>query len=169
MYGYPKRKRVFEKTFKRKKSTVEKLSTFYKNKKVFVTGHTGFKGSWLTLLLNELGAKVVGLALQAEKPQSLYEDAKIASLLDAEYIQDIRDSEKVGVVIDEENVDYVFHLAARVRPLIRGVPIQDLHLTGVAQMVLAEASQRGEGCNGTHSTRMGGQAESEQGASPVQR
>ena len=59
--------------------------------------------------------------------------------------------------------------AARVRSLIRGVPIQDLHLTGVAQMVLAEASQRGEGCNGTHNTRMGGQAESEQGASPVQR
>lgn len=114
-------------------------------KRVLVTGHTGFKGSWLTLLLNELGAKVVGLALQAEKPQSLYEDAKIASLLDAEYIQDIRDSEKVGVVIDEENVDYVFHLAAQalVRKSVRD-PLESIttNVIGTANVLLSALSSK---------------------------
>lgn len=80
---------------------------------MLVTGHTGFKGSWLTLLLKELGAHVVGLSLPPEYPQSLYIDCNASELLSREYFQDIQDSVGIVNVIAESQPDYVFHLAAQ--------------------------------------------------------
>ncbi len=85
----------------------------WKDKRVLVTGHTGFKGSWLTLILHKLGAQVYGISLPAIQPRSLYSDAKISALLSGEYIQDIREVEKLAQIIKTIKPDYVFHLAAQ--------------------------------------------------------
>ena len=85
----------------------------WRDKRVLVTGHTGFKGSWLTLILHKLGAQVYGISLPAIQPRSLYSDAKISELLSEEYIQDIREVEKLAQIIKKIKPDYVFHLAAQ--------------------------------------------------------
>ena len=90
------------------------IPKIWQGKRVLVTGHTGFKGSWLTCLLNELGADVVGLSLPSlDFSHSLYRDAKIQNLISDEYWVDIRDEKKVDEVIQNSGVDYVFHLAAQ--------------------------------------------------------
>lgn len=91
--------------------------SFYKGKKVLVTGHTGFKGSWLSLWLSHLGAKVVGVALKPDTKPSHYELIGLKRLLSNEYIQDIRDYDKIKNIFRYEKPDIVFHLAAQ--PLVR--------------------------------------------------
>ena len=63
---------------------------FWKHKKVFITGHTGFKGSWLCLFLNFLGANIIGYSLKPER-KSLYNLASIEKILKKSYLNDIRD------------------------------------------------------------------------------
>lgn len=88
---------------------------FWRGRRVFLTGHTGFKGSWLALWLHELGAEVTGLALPAEHP-SLFEQAGIAELV--HHIEgDIRDPATVDAAIAHAQPEVVFHLAAQ--PLVR--------------------------------------------------
>ena len=96
-------------------------SDLWIGKTVLVTGHTGFKGSWLCFLLEKLGAKVIGLSLEAKGPHSLYLDANVSSLLESEYIGDIRDTQYVDQIFENHNVEYVYHLAAQalVRDSIR--------------------------------------------------
>ena len=86
---------------------------FFVGKRILITGHTGFKGSWLTVLLNDLGAEVVGISLPPESPKSLYEAASINKELATEYFQDIRDEAAVIHLINDIKPDYVFHLAAQ--------------------------------------------------------
>lgn len=83
----------------------------YQNKKVLVTGHTGFKGSWLMLLLRQLGAEVHGLSLQADK-RSLF-DVIDGEELCQSYIADIRDIDNIEQIIHNIEPDYIFHLAAQ--------------------------------------------------------
>jgi CDP-glucose 4,6-dehydratase len=86
----------------------------WRNKRILVTGHTGFKGSWLVFWLRELGAEVIGLSLPApQSRQSLYIDAEIGNLVSFEYFLDIRDEIGVEKAIQESRPDYVFHLAAQ--------------------------------------------------------
>ena len=84
----------------------------YRGKRVFVTGHTGFKGTWLCMLLRELGAKVRGYALAPEPGKSHFAllglDAKIQSV-----IGDIRDHAALSREIDDFKPEFVFHLAAQ--------------------------------------------------------
>jgi CDP-glucose 4,6-dehydratase len=81
---------------------------------ILITGHTGFKGTWLTLLLKTLGIPVIGLALKPA-PESLY--TRISALgLEAEYFQDIRDFSAVSKIIELHNPSVIFHLAAQ--PLV---------------------------------------------------
>ena len=86
--------------------------SYWKNRKVLVTGHTGFKGSWLTLILKTLGAEIYGLALENNSPYSLYQSVNVANRVTREYFADIRDSEVLGKYINEINPEVIFHLAA---------------------------------------------------------
>jgi CDP-glucose 4,6-dehydratase len=91
-------------------------NNFYQNKKVVITGHTGFKGSWLALTLHELGAKVCGIALSPKTNNDFYVVNDVSSLCDS-HIVDINNLEEVKRIIIEFQPDIVFHLAAQ--PLVR--------------------------------------------------
>lgn len=92
------------------------MSEFWRGKRVFVTGHTGFKGSWLSLWLLRLGAEVMGLSLAPNTEPSLFE--QLGLVRDLEHnIGDIRDLNLVRKLIQDFQPDIVFHLAAQ--PLVR--------------------------------------------------
>lgn len=87
--------------------------SLWSGKRVLVTGHTGFKGSWLTLILKNLGAEVVGVSLEPPVAKTLYTEASIADEVSAEFFQDICDSAAINRILDITSFDYVFHLAAQ--------------------------------------------------------
>ena len=89
---------------------------FYKGKKVFVTGHTGFKGSWLCKILKDAGAEVTGFALNPPTDPSIFEVANIADNMNS-IIGDIRNYEELEKAFNEAKPEIVFHLAAQ--PLVR--------------------------------------------------
>ena len=86
--------------------------SFYKNKRVFITGHTGFKGSWLCLLLNYLGADVYGYALEPPTNPSLYELCKINKFIHSA-TGDIRDLKKLTEALKSAQPEIVIHMAAQ--------------------------------------------------------
>lgn len=85
---------------------------FWQGKRVLLTGHTGFKGSWLALWLQRLGAEVSGLALAPPTRPSLFETARVAEGI-RHFTADIRDFEQVRMVYAESRPEIVFHLAAQ--------------------------------------------------------
>jgi CDP-glucose 4,6-dehydratase len=87
-------------------------SSFWKNKKVFITGHTGFKGSWLSIMLNLLGADVYGYALKAHTNPNLYELAKVDQLISST-IGDVRDYVTLLKTLQEVQPEIVIHMAAQ--------------------------------------------------------
>lgn len=89
---------------------------FWRGKKVFITGHTGFKGSWLSLWLSSLEAIVTGYALTPPTQPSLFELCNIDQLITS-VIGDVRDSEKLRQVMQEVQPEIVIHMAAQ--PLVR--------------------------------------------------
>ncbi|MDD3716681.1 MAG: CDP-glucose 4,6-dehydratase [Candidatus Marinimicrobia bacterium] len=95
---------------------MKELRDFYAGKRVFLTGHTGFKGSWLLLLLRELGAEISGFSLAPLHKNDLYLLAGGDALCDSR-IADIRDREAVETAIAAARPDLIFHLAAQ--PLVR--------------------------------------------------
>lgn len=84
----------------------------YLNKKVLVTGHTGFKGSWLTAWLLKLGANVVGISKDIPTKPSMFERLELKNKI-KHYQEDIRDLSKMVEVISCEKPDFLFHLAAQ--------------------------------------------------------
>jgi CDP-glucose 4,6-dehydratase len=84
--------------------------------KVVLTGHTGFKGAWLSRWLLDLGADVTGYALEPDTTPSLFEDLGLERLMDSR-IGDVRDSERVAALVAQVQPQLVFHLAAQ--PLVR--------------------------------------------------
>ena len=93
----------------------DKVLDFFRNRKVFITGHTGFKGSWLCKLLEHAGAEVTGYALKPEE-QSLFQIAGIEKCIRS-VIGDIRDYKNLKATFDEAQPEIVLHLAAQ--PLVR--------------------------------------------------
>ena len=89
------------------------LHTTYANKRVFVTGHTGFKGTWLTHLLGILGARVFGYALQPATKPSMYQQTNANEILEREWLADIRDPQALASAFEFADPDFVFHLAAQ--------------------------------------------------------
>lgn len=92
------------------------FNDFYKNKKILITGHTGFKGGWLSLWLSVMGAKVLGFSLKPSTNPSLYEVLNLKSSMESVY-GDIRDKEHLQKVFEKFKPEIVFHLAAQ--PLVR--------------------------------------------------
>ena len=88
---------------------------FYRNKRVFITGHTGFKGSWLCAILTMAGAQVTGYALPPANP-SLYELLGLHGKLRGVY-GDIRDLDRLWDTFEKAQPEIVFHLAAQ--PIVR--------------------------------------------------
>ena len=90
---------------------------FWRNKRVFLTGHTGFKGSWLSLWLQSLGAEVHGLALEPPTTPNLFTVAQVATGMASHTIGDIRDLTTVQKAMQAAQPDIVIHMAAQ--PLVR--------------------------------------------------
>ncbi len=88
------------------------LEKFYKGKKVFVTGHTGFKGAWFITWLHLLGAEIKGYALAPENESSIYNIIS-QHFPHTSVIEDIRNKEKLKSEIADFNPDFVFHFAAQ--------------------------------------------------------
>lgn len=87
-------------------------SGFWRNKRVLITGHTGFKGAWLSLWLEHLGARVVGVALPPATRPSLFEAARIGERIESTF-GDIRDAAFVARTIAAAEPEVIFHLAAQ--------------------------------------------------------
>ncbi len=90
---------------------------FYRGKRVLVTGHTGFKGSWLSIWLHELGAEVIGLGLDPYSAKDNYVLSGIGNRIKADLRADIRKGEYLKAILEEYQPEIVFHLAAQ--PLVR--------------------------------------------------
>lgn len=86
--------------------------SFYKNKKILITGHTGFKGSWMCKLLLELGADVTGYALEPQGEASMFEICDIAKNMNS-VIGDIRDLDKLQQTVRKVKPEFVIHMAAQ--------------------------------------------------------
>ena len=82
---------------------------FWKGRKVLITGHTGFKGSWLCLWLNSMGANVYGIGLSPLTEHSIYKYARIADIVDSN-ISDIRNFNKIKELFDQINPEIVLFL-----------------------------------------------------------
>lgn len=89
---------------------------FYNGRKVLVTGHTGFKGAWMCQILNEMGARVTGYALQPPTNPSLFELSKLDKDMESVY-GDIRDLEHLQQIFEKIHPEIVIHMAAQ--PLVR--------------------------------------------------
>lgn len=91
--------------------------SFWNGKRVFLTGHTGFKGSWLSLWLASMGAKVTGYALAPNTTPNFFEVAKVDGDLEKSHIADIRDLDKLQKAMADAKPEIVIHMAAQ--PLVR--------------------------------------------------
>ncbi len=93
------------------------FDNFFSNKRVLITGHTGFKGSWLSIWLHQLGAEVVGIALDPYSDKDNYLLSGIGKKIKADLRADIRDGETMKKIFEEYQPEIVFHMAAQ--PLVR--------------------------------------------------
>ena len=84
----------------------------YRNKKIMVTGNTGFKGSWLTVWLLKLGADLYGISKDIPTKPSMFEELGLINKI-SHFEKDVRDLESVKRIIDEIKPDFLFHLAAQ--------------------------------------------------------
>ena len=94
---------------------MDKLKKFYKNKKVLVTGATGFKGAWLCFWLKKLGAKITGIGYNPNKNKNLFYQLELQKKINLHLI-DIRNFNKIKKIVKKEKPSIIFHLAAQ--PLI---------------------------------------------------
>lgn len=118
---------------------VTHLASYYQNKKIFITGHTGFKGAWLCALLHNLKAEIKGYALAPEYKNGLYEILQSSINIES-IIADIRDKVRLQQEIELFQPDFIFHLAAQ--PLVRRsyeIPAEtfDVNVTGIANVLEA--------------------------------
>lgn len=124
--------------------TAAELKTFYQGKKVLLTGHTGFKGAWMTVWLHQLGAIVKGYALEAPA-QALYHAVGGDTLCES-VIADIRDKEQLLAAVQSFQPDIIYHMAAQ--PLVLDSyqrPVYTFEVNGIGTANLLEAVKHIEG------------------------
>ena len=119
---------------------IDLFNGFFVNKKVLVTGHTGFKGSWLCIWLHELGAEIVGIGLDPYSDRDNYVLSGIGKKIKADIRADIRDGERMKQIFNEFKPDIVFHLAAQ--PLVRlsyDIPVETYETNVMGTINIMEA------------------------------
>jgi CDP-glucose 4,6-dehydratase len=119
---------------------IDIYNNFYKGKKVLVTGHTGFKGSWLSIWLHELGAEVVGVGLDPFTERDNFVLSGIGSKIKADIRADILDLNKMKEIFAEYQPEIVFHLAAQ--PLVRlsyEIPVETYETNVMGTINILEA------------------------------
>ncbi len=112
---------------------------FWQNKKVFITGHTGFKGSWLCLWLHSMGARVTGFALDPPTDPSLFELANVGELVESR-IADVRDGGCLARIMGVVQPEIVIHMAAQ--PLVRDsykIPVETYAINVMGTVHFLEA------------------------------
>lgn len=116
------------------------MAHFFTGKKIFITGHTGFKGSWLCLWLHKLGAEVHGYALEPPTTPSLFELANVSDLLCSHHIADVRDAAALSEALLQAKPEIVIHMAAQ--PLVRDsykIPVETYATNVMGTVHLLEA------------------------------
>lgn len=119
------------------------FNNIYKGKKVFLTGHTGFKGSWLALWLTKLGAKVCGYSLEPNTAPSMFEELDIKNKITKSIYGDILDEVLLEKSINEFQPDIIFHLAAQ--PLVRlsyAEPVMTYKTNVIGSLNVLEAGRK---------------------------
>ncbi len=92
---------------------INDLKNTFEGKKVLITGHTGFKGSWLSILLESIGAEIIGISIDSNSNEGIYQTCLMESKLKDDIRLDICDKQKFAKVIKKTKPDFIFHLAAQ--------------------------------------------------------
>lgn len=120
---------------------IDHLKQSYNGKKVFLTGHTGFKGAWLLSILNILGADVKGYALMPANERSLFDQIAANELCES-VIADIRDKEKLKKELLDYQPDFIIHMAAQ--PLVRKsyeIPVETFEVNAIGTANLLDSAR----------------------------
>ena len=119
---------------------------FWSGRKVFLTGHTGFKGAWMSIWLHGLGARVTGYSLEPPTEPNLFEDAHVAGLLERSHLADVRDFDALRRAMKEASPEMVIHMAAQslVRKSYKS-PIEtyEVNVMGTAKVLEAVRDTKG--------------------------
>lgn len=121
-------------------SQIDLFDNFYKGKRVLVTGHTGFKGSWLSIWLHEMGCEVVGIGLEPYSSKDNYVLSGIGDKIRADLRADIRNLDEMKRIFTEFQPEIVFHLAAQ--PLVRlsyDIPVETYQTNVMGTINVMEA------------------------------
>lgn len=119
---------------------IDIFNEFYRGKRVLVTGHTGFKGSWLSIWLHELGAEVIGVANNPFSERDNFVLSNIGTKIKADIRADIRDGKRMKEIFAEYQPEVVFHLAAQ--PLVRlsyDIPVETYETNVMGTINIMEA------------------------------
>lgn len=119
---------------------IDAFNNFYRGKRILVTGHTGFKGSWLSIWLHELGAEVFGVALDPYSEKDNFVLSGIGNKIEADIRADICDGDKMKELFASCRPEFVFHLAAQ--PLVRlsyEIPVETYRTNVMGTINIMEA------------------------------